>query len=258
MSELDRMLDFARGIMYEAGRLTLGYFYRRLEVIAKSDGSPVTIADREAEALVRKAIEEAFPDHGITGEEWGKKEPRAGCSYTWFIDPIDGTKSFIHGVPLYTNLLGLLREDRSVVGVVNIPALGEQVSAREGGGTTLNGRRVQVSSTSELSESVVLTSDSRDLALSGPSAGWKDLWKGCKFPRSWGDAYGHVLVATGRAEIMLDARAEPYDLAPLPVILREAGGQFFDWSGNETIFGKCGASVNDALAEEVRRALDSD
>jgi histidinol-phosphatase len=255
MAELDRMLDFARATIYEAGRLTLGYFYRNLDVIAKSDGSPVTIADREAEAHIRKAIEAAFPDHGIYGEEWGVKEPKAGCSYTWYIDPIDGTKSFIHGVPLYTNLLGLLREDRSVVGVVNIPAMGEQVSAADGMGATLNGRRVRVSQVARLKEAVVLTSDPRDLVTQGPNDKWKPLWDGCNFPRSWGDAYGHVLVATGRAEIMLDPQAEPYDFAPLPVIVREAGGRFFDWSGKESIFGRSGVSVNAALADQVRKTL---
>lgn len=255
MSELQRYLDAAQEIAWEAGRLTLGWFNRGVEVIDKADGSPVTVADRDAETLVRRAIEARFPDHGIRGEEHGPKEARAGCSYTWYIDPIDGTKSFVHGVPLYSNLLALVRDGKPVVGIIQLPALGEQLAAAEGLGCRLNGRPVRVSQIADLSRAVVLTSDSRDLGISAPTPGWRPLWEGCRFPRSWGDGYGYYLVATGRAEVMLDARAADYDLAPMPVILREAGGAFFDWRGEETFLGGHGAACNAALAEQVRASL---
>ncbi|MBI1291554.1 histidinol phosphate phosphatase [bacterium] len=254
-SELSRFLDFARAAAYEAGRHTLGYFYRSLEVIDKADGSPVTVADREAEQILRAAIEKAFPDHAILGEEFGRKEARNGSPYTWYLDPIDGTKSFIHGVPMYSNLVGLLCEDRSVLGIINLPALGEMISAADGHGCWLNGRRVKVSDESDLSRAVVLTTDQTDLARSGVTNGWKSLVEGARFTRTWGDAYGYALVATGRAEIMLDARAETYDIAALPPILREAGGQFFDWTGRETIFGGNGIATNAALANLVRQRI---
>jgi histidinol phosphatase-like enzyme (inositol monophosphatase family) len=254
-AELARLLDFARSAAYEAGRLTLGYFYRSLEIIDKADGSPVTVADREAELLLRGAIEKAFPDHGILGEEFGTKEARNGSPYTWYLDPIDGTKSFIHGVPMYSNLVGLLREDRSVLGIINLPALGEMVSAAEGHGCWLNGRRVKVSDVPDVSRAVVLTTDQTDLARNGATTGWRSLVEGARFTRTWGDAYGYALVATGRAEIMLDARAETYDVAAIPPILREAGGQFFDWKGRETIFGGNGIGTNAALAELVRERI---
>jgi histidinol-phosphatase len=255
MSELQRILDFARQTVYEAGRLTLGYFYRSVEIIDKSDGSPVTVADREAEMLIRRAIEKAYPDHGIYGEEHGIKEASKGSSYTWFIDPIDGTKSFIHGVPFYSNLLGVMRDAQCVVGIVQIPALGEQVSAAAGLGCWLNGRRVQVSNVAELSRAVLLTTDVRDLEINGVTQGWRTLYDGCKFPRTWGDGYGYYLVATGRGEIMLDARAEPYDVAPMPVIMREAGGHFFDWKGEEAIFGRNGIATNAHLKDQVLAAI---
>lgn len=255
MSELQRILDFARQVTYEAGRLTLGYFYRGVEIIDKDDGSPVTIADREAELLIRRAIEKTFPDHGILGEEHGTKAPSNGSPYTWYIDPIDGTKSFIHGVPLYTNLLGVLRENRSVVGVVQIPALGEQLSAADGLGCHLNGRRVAVSNVEKIERAALMTTDIRDLEINGVNDGWRALYDQCRYPRTWGDAYGYYLVATGRAEIMIDARCAPYDVAPLPVIMREAGGAFFDWTGEETIFGANGAACNAKFVERVKAAL---
>lgn len=255
MAELERFLAFAQNACYEAGRLTLGYFYRSVEIISKADDSPVTIADREAELLVRRAIEKAFPDHGIFGEEHGTKPPAAGCSYTWYIDPIDGTKSFIHGVPLYSTLLALVRDNESVVGVIQLPATGEQVAAAKGLGCTLNGRPARCSTVSDLSKAVVLCSDPRDLETIGKTQGWRSLWAACRYPRSWGDGFGHAMVATGRAEIMLDAGAAPYDVAAMPVIHREAGGGFRDWRGEETIFGGCGVAANGALLEMAVKAL---
>jgi myo-inositol-1(or 4)-monophosphatase len=250
-----RLMDFAAQAMHEAGRLTLGYFQRTLEITDKSDGSPVTIADREAELLLRRLIEVAYPDHAIMGEEYGPKEARNGSPFTWYIDPIDGTKSFIHGVPLYSNLLGLLHEGRSVLGVINLPAMGEMLVAGEGQGAWLNGRRVAVSAVSDLRRAVVLTTDLIDLDRSGVTKGWKPLVEGARFTRTWGDAYGYYLVATGRAEAMIDARVEPYDVAGMPTILREAGGVFSDWTGKETIFGRNGVATNGALNAEVLQAL---
>lgn len=256
MEELERYLDFARGVVYEAGRLTLGYFYRGLEIIDKADGSPVTVADREAETHIRAAIEKAFPDHGIYGEEHGVKEPRNGCAYTWYIDPIDGTKSFIHGVPLYSNLIGLMRDDENVVGMIQLPALGEQLCAAKGLGTRLNGRLVRVSDVADLSRAVMIATDHREMETDAPHPGWRKLWEGCRFNRSWGDAYGYYLVASGRAEIMMDPIVAPYDVAPLPVIMREAGGSFTDWKGKESIQSLNGFAVNAALKDTVYKALE--
>jgi len=252
--EITRFHEFAQDIAYQAGVLTLGYFKRSIEVIAKADDSPVTVADREAEAHIRRAIEAAFPDHGIIGEEWGVKEPKAGCSWRWVIDPIDGTKSFIHGVPLYTTLLGLLREEESVVGVLNVPAQNELISAAPGTGALLNGRRVRVSDTSKLGDAIGLTTDVTHLGRMHDPKLWQPLLDGCKWWRTWGDAYGHFLVASGRAEFMLDAQLAVHDCACLPIIMREAGGAFFDWNGRETVFGGHGISTNGAMR---RLVLDS-
>lgn len=255
MSELQRYLDFALQTAHEAGQLTVGYFRRSLEIIDKADGSPVTIADREAEKLIRAAIEKTFPDHGIYGEEFGTKDPTPGCSYTWFIDPIDGTKSFIHGVPLYTTLLALVREEESVVGIINIPAEGQMMSAAKGMGCRLNGVSVRVSQVSDPARAIWLTSDQYKMEEVSPRGAWRDLYSKVRFTRTWGDAYGYMMVASGRAEFMVDPIVSPYDVAPLPVILREAGGRFFDWKGRETIFGGNGAAANAALAPALEQAL---
>ena len=258
MPELEDFLNFARETAHEAGVLTLGYFARGVEIIEKSDGSPVTVADRSAEELIRQRIEARFPEHGIYGEEFDVKEPASGCSFQWYIDPIDATKSFIHGVPLYSTLCSLVRWDEPVVRIIEIPALGEQLSAAKGRGATLNGRQVRVSETSELARGVVLYTDFQSLRADAPSNNWVGLIEKCRFPRSWGDAYGHFLVATGRAEIMLDPIVNPYDVAPMSVIMPEAGGYFCDWKGKETFEGGNGVSCNAALRPYLNEHFFSD
>lgn len=251
MSETETYLRFAQEIVEEAGRLTLGYFRRRIVVEEKGDGSPVTIADREAEALIRREIERRFPDHGIVGEEHGTKEPRNGSSYRWIIDPIDGTKSFIHGVPMYTSLLGLQREDTNVVGVIGIPALGEQVSAAKGLGCWANGHPARVSATSEIRQAVVLFPEIQRMHWKSPYPGWNELFMACKYCRGWGDGYGYAMVATGRADVMMDTICAPYDIACMPVILEEAGGRFTDWSGAVRIDSGHSVATNGVLHETV-------
>ncbi|MDX1971224.1 MAG: inositol monophosphatase family protein [Candidatus Sumerlaeia bacterium] len=254
-SELQQLLDFARVAAHEGGLSTLGYYKRNVEIIDKEDGTPVTIADRNAEQIIRKMIEEKYPDHGIHGEEFGIKDPRNGSPYQWFIDPIDGTKSFIHGVPFYTTLLGLLRDGECVVGVIECTPLAEQVSAAKGLGATLNGRPTRVSETKDLSKAVVLTTDPRRLYNKSPRQGWQEIWENCAYPRCWGDAYGHLMVATGRADIMLDPISAPYDVSPMPIIMKEAGGAFFNWQGDDSIFKGSGNSLNKHMEPIVRKAL---
>lgn len=256
-SELKELLEFARVLGYEGGRSTLGHYKRAaVEIIDKSDGTPVTIADRNAEQIMRKMIEEKYPDHGIHGEEFGIKDPKNGCSYQWFLDPIDGTKSFIHGVPFYTTLIGLIRGGNEyVVGVIDCPALEEQVSAADGLGCSLNGRPTRVSDKDDLKKSVVLTTDPRRLYNQTPHDGWKSLWEDCDYPRGWGDGYGHLMIASGRAEIMLDPISAPYDISPMPCIMKEAGGAFFDWKGECSIFNGGGISMNKHMEPVVRKAF---
>jgi histidinol phosphatase-like enzyme (inositol monophosphatase family) len=254
-SSVDSLLAFAVEIAYQAGRLTLGHFQTGLAVERKSDDSPVTVADRSAEAFLRKAITERFPDHGIVGEEYGVHE--SSGSLRWILDPIDGTKSFIHGVPLYSNLIGLVDDDlppdRNVlVGVANFPALNETLYAARGEGAYWNGRPACVSSVDRLEDATVLFSDVKGYGKHRPAFDY--LIQHSYIQRTWGDSYGYALVATGRADVMLDPAMHVWDCAPFGVIMAEAGGTFTDWNGVSTISAGESVATNGHLFNAVLRA----
>jgi len=242
--------DFAVETAYLAGRLTLGYFRGETRADFKADNTPVTEADRRAETLIRGRIEKKYPGHAIIGEEYGAS---AGDneSHRWIIDPIDGTKSFIHGVPLYGVLIGLEIEGKVEVGVVYFPALDEMVAAFTGGGCTLNGRSVRVSQVDSLDRATVAFTDAGSFALGNRAEAWERVQKATYFRAGWGDAYGHCLVATGRVELMLDPIMCLWDCAPFPPILSEAGGYFGDWQGTPTIYGNEAMSTTPSLLPEV-------
>jgi histidinol phosphatase-like enzyme (inositol monophosphatase family) len=240
---------FANELAWQAGRLTMRYFQTGVTAELKADQSPVTIADREAERLMREMIEQRYPHHSILGEEEG--ETRPGASFRWILDPIDGTKSFVAGVPLYAVLVGIEREGEPVVGAVALPPLGELISAAQGLGCWCNSRVVRASTTPTLSEALVSTTDVRDMYRHGKGAAFDALSNRARMVRGWGDAYGHVLVATGRADVMLDALMSPWDCAALVPVLTEAGATFTDWQGNRTIYGGDAVSTNGHLFAEV-------
>jgi len=220
-------------------------------VDAKSDGTPVTIADREAETLIRKQLQQEFPQHGLLGEEHGALNP--GAHVQWIVDPIDGTKSFVHGVPLYGVLIGVEVAGEPMVGVAYLPALDDMVVAAKGEGCWWNGHKASVSDTRHMDEAVVLTT-SLGWALDSAS-GFRDLVSEARFSRTWGDCYGHVLVATGRADVMVDPVLARWDAGPLLTILSEAGGRFTDLGGVETVRGGSGVSTNGHLHAHVLSVL---
>ncbi len=251
MAESTRQyLDFAVETAYLAGRLTLGHFQTQIRPDLKEDQTPVTIADRQAEELIRGRIARQYPRHAILGEEYGVKEGE-GSAYRWLIDPIDGTRSFVRGVPLYAVLLGLEIAGQVQVGVAYFPALDEMIAAATGEGCWWNGRRAHVSSVSSLAEAVVTFSDVANFARRGRAEAWKEIEQVANYRAGWGDAYGHCLVATGRAELMLDPVMDPWDCGPFPPILREAGGYFGDWQGNWTIDAGEAMSTTQVLLPEV-------
>jgi myo-inositol-1(or 4)-monophosphatase len=243
-------LDFAAETAWLAGRLTLGYFQGNLQPELKADLSPVTAADRAAEELIRGRIEAAYPGHAIVGEEYGASES-AAASHRWFIDPIDGTRSFVRGVPLYAVLLGLEIEGAIRVGVACFPALGELIAAAEGHGCRWNGRPARVSSVARLRDGLLAHSSAAAFARHGRGPAWERLQAAAGHVAGWSDAYGYLLVATGRAEVMLDAVMNDWDCAPFPVILEEAGGTFGDWQGNRTIYGREALATNGLVLAEV-------
>ena len=249
------LLSVASDAAYLAGRRTLAWFNAEVAVETKADDTPVTRADREAEQVIRERIGRFFPDHSVLGEEAGEA-PGKDPNYKWVIDPIDGTKSFIHGVPMYGVLIGVEVRGRASVGVVYLPATDELIAAADGLGCTWNGRRARVSDVSRLEEATLNTSSITG-ALNRSDA-YETLARTVKINRGWGDCYGYVLVATGRAEVMLDPAINPWDCAPLPPILREAGGRFTTWAGEETIWGPDGVATNGVLHERVLSVLRSE
>ena len=253
-SEFRTLLDFATEAAWQAGRVTLRYYQTGVAVEAKADESPVTIADREAENLLRDLIRRRFPEDGIVGEEWGEIPGRSGRR--WIVDPIDGTKSFIHGVPLYATLVGLEIGEKCVVGAANFPALNEMVCAAQGLGCFWNGRRARVSGVSRLSDALLMTTDIPNIYRAGFGPGYDRASAVARLRRGWGDAYGHAMVATGRAEIMLDPFMEVWDSAALVPILLEAGGTFTDWKGNTTVRGGSAISTNGKVCEELMGLLE--
>jgi histidinol phosphatase-like enzyme (inositol monophosphatase family) len=240
------LLEEAVAMARRAGEFTLGYFRAvGLRVDRKSDGTPVTDADRGAERVLREELARRHPDDGIFGEE---EAEHAGVSgRRWIIDPIDGTKSFTHGIPTFSNLIALEDEDGPAIGVINLPALGETVYAGRGLGCFCNGVPAHVSSRTTLAGSYLSTSGF-DYWDEAPLLAVKR--SGLQM-RTWGDGYGYALVATGRIEAMADPVAALYDLAAMPVIMAEAGGRFTNWSGSARPDGGSGIASNGHIHQAV-------
>jgi histidinol phosphatase-like enzyme (inositol monophosphatase family) len=243
-------MDEAVSLTRMAGDLTLSYFQNRdLRVDQKSDGTPVTEADRGAEALLRRELARRYPGDGVYGEEEAETPSQTGRR--WIIDPVDGTRAFTRGIPLYVNLLALEDEHGIAIGVINMPALGETVYAGRGLGCFSNGTPVSVSRTAELAGAYLSASGFEHW---DDSALLRVKQAGLRL-RTWGDGYGYALVATGRIDAMVDPEVALYDVAPMPVILAEAGGRFSDWSGRLDPAGGNGLATNGAIHEPLLALL---
>ena len=251
-------------IAMAAGAHTLKYFrHPDLKFDAKKDDSPVTIADREAEQLVRQLITEKFPDDTVQGEEFA--EQSGTSDYRWVVDPIDGTKSFICGVPLYSTLLALEHQGQSLGGMIFIPALGEMIAAVTGQGSWTRTadapisdtpwQAAKVSSRTQLAEAVFVTSQVDSFDGREATEAYKRIEKAASITRSWGDGYGYLMVATGRADIMIDPACNAWDVAAIMPVILEAGGKFTDWKGHATARGGDGVGTNGKLHEEVLKHL---
>ena len=246
-------LAVARAAAEQAGRLALQHFGTALTVEYKADRSPVTIADRRAEEALRETLGAAFPADGMLGEELGASDGSSGRR--WIVDPIDGTQSFIRGVPLWGVLVALEDRGECVLGVVGLPALGETLWAVRGGGAFVNGVPARVSRATSLADATLLTSDAGPRHFGEKHAGFQRLLGRVARHRGWGDCYGYALVATGRAEIMLDPLMNPWDAAAVRPIIEEAGGVFCAWDGTPTIHGGSAMAMPAALRDAVLAAL---
>jgi histidinol phosphatase-like enzyme (inositol monophosphatase family) len=249
-------LEVVTAVAKLAGDFAMSHYGKSLAVDIKKDGSPVTAADRGAEQRARAWIEKHFPDDGILGEEFGDVRPEA--RRRWILDPIDGTKSFVRQVPLWGTLVAVAEGEKVLAGCAYFPAIAEVVAAAAGEGCHWNGVRCRVSSTTSIAESTVLVTDDRFAERPDRGAAWNELASKASVARTWGDCYGYLLLATGRAEVMLDDIVAPWDAAALYPIVTEAGGAFMDWRGRDTAFGGDVIATNAALAKPVRDILVRD
>jgi len=249
----DSLLHAVTELATLAGNEALRYFRTGVLVETKGDGSPVTAADRAAETIAREWIRARFPDDGILGEEFGIEKPDA--PRRWVLDPIDGTKSFIHGVPLWGTLVAVVEGEDVLAGAVYVPPTEEIVSAARGHGAWFNGSRTVMSSTASLAKATLLTTDDRFPGRPLRQQRWAQLASGARLVRTWGDCYGYLLLATGRADIMVDDLMNPWDAAAVQVVVEEAGGVFTDFRGQPTAFGGDSIATNRALDTIVRDIL---
>jgi histidinol phosphatase-like enzyme (inositol monophosphatase family) len=253
MTAVATLLDAVAELARTAGSVALEHFRPGITVETKRDGSPVTIADCRAEEVARSWISRRFPSDGIVGEEFGSERPDA--DRRWIVDPIDGTKSFIRGVPLWGTLVAVAEGDHVLAGAAYYPAVNELVAAAAGCGCWWNGLRCTVSTIASVDAATVLTTDARFQGRPGRRAAWERLAARASIARTWGDCYGYLLVATGRAEVMIDNRVSIWDSAAVQPIIVEAGGVFTDWDGTGTAFGQSAIATNSLLATEIRAIL---
>ena len=218
----ERMADAARPVVMRSFRAPA------LAVDAKADDSPVTAADREAEAVMRRMIGETFPDHGIVGEEHGAV--RGEAEWVWVVDPIDGTKSFVTGKPLFGTLIALLHEGRPVIGIIDMPALGERWLGAEGQATTFNGERVRTRACAALG-SAWLSATSPQMFRGRDAEAFERLLGCCRATVYGADCYAYGLIANGTVDIVCEASMQPYDYCALVPVVAGAGGMMTDWNG---------------------------
>lgn len=232
--EQEEFLGFAH-LLADASAGVIRHYYRSgFAVDLKADESPVTVADRLAEQVMRDLIKSHYPGHGILGEEFGEHLP--GARYRWVLDPIDGTKAFVSGTYLFGTLIALLKDGRPALGVINQPILGDFLVGN-GGGAWLNGRPVRTAACSRIEDAILLTTDHWQVYREQNGGAFESLSKRVKRYNNWGDCHGYYLVATGGAHIMGDPIMNPWDLMALVPIIEGAGGRITDWQGGDPVTG---------------------
>jgi histidinol-phosphatase len=237
----------------QAGQLALRYFDSDLLVETKTDQTPVTIADRETETYLRSTLLKAFPNDGFLGEEHGEQPGSSG--FRWIIDPIDGTRNFVRGIPLWATLVALEYKGEQIAGVASVPALGHTYRALRGDGAYRGTRRLHVSGATELREALVLYSSLTWFHPAPIREAFLRLGAQAQLLRGFGDFFGYLLLAQGSAEIMMEHGIHPWDVAAMKVLVEEAGGRFTDWAGNATIHQPDAIASNGRLHEQALALL---
>jgi len=249
---MDRRLEVAISAAKAAGEVALRHFRTDLTVERKADRSPVTVADRECEHRIVEIIRSAFPDHSILGEELGEHR---GDARKWIIDPIDGTKSFIRGIPFFATLIALEEEGEVTTGVIHAPATGELLHAQRGCGAFDAEGPLRVSDKKSLASSMLVFGGASVLRQTGHWGAYERLVDASGRQRGYGDYFGYTFVARGQAEGMIDVDLKPWDLAALKIIVEEAGGRFTDFKGEPTIYGGSAIASNGHVHDEIRSLL---
>ncbi len=253
MNELQELRTFCRQLADESGKIIRGYWRNDVSIETKKDLSPVTIADKKAEELMREMIMKNYPSHGILGEEFGNHNEDS--EYKWVLDPIDGTKSFICGTVTFGTLIALVKNGGPILGVINQPVLNEFLIG-DGVSAELNGKKVNVRQCSNLSEAVLLTTDQLNIEQHRDIKKFDTLVHKVKMYRQWGDCYGYYLVATGYADIMLDPIMNPWDLLALIPVIRGAGGNITDYKGGDPVKGDSIIATSGSIHHEVIEILN--
>jgi len=251
---MDTRLEVAIAAAQAGGALALRYFRTRLTVDYKGDHSPVTRADRECEQRIVEVLRRSFPDYGVIGEEFGADEGSGG-SARWIIDPIDGTKNFIRGIPYFATLIGLEEDGEVTMGVIYAPAVDDLIYAHKGSGAFDRNGRLQVSSVRSMRESMLVFGGLDIFRQVGRWDAFERLVRASGRQRGFGDYFGHTFVARGQAEAMVEVDLKPWDLAAIKIVIEEAGGRFTDFKGNATIYGGDAVASNGLVHDEILRLL---
>ncbi|MBI2543481.1 MAG: inositol-phosphate phosphatase [Candidatus Aenigmarchaeota archaeon] len=244
MKELEVAIKAAK----ESGKILSKYFRTNLKVDRKSDKSPVTIADKESENEIVSIIKESFPEHNFLGEEFSYEKTKS--EFTWIIDPLDGTKCFVHGLPFFGNCIGLEKNGKIVAGVINMPEMGTLAFAEKSGGTFVNGKKVKVSDVGTLEDAYVVFGDVDELFRNNYGNRFLQLLGKCQGHRGYADTLGYILLAQGYVDILIDG-PKPWDVAAAKIIVEEAGGKFTDFEGKSTIYSDHTIATNGKIHKNV-------
>ncbi len=253
MTDEHGIKKFLSHLAEESGKNILKYFRKEINVEMKEDESPVTIADKSTEEILREIIMKEYPEHGILGEEF--ENHNSGAEYTWVLDPIDGTRSFISGAPLFGTLIALLRNGNPEYGMINLPALNECLTGNNKK-AEMNGKEVRIRNCESIDKAVLLATDHLHIHQMRNGEAFDSLVKNVQFYRTWGDCFGYYLLAAGFADIMIDAVVSDWDYLPVMPIMKGAGAVITDYYGNDPIGGEGIIAANKSIHSEVIKALN--
>ena len=251
---MDKVLQVAIDAARAAGEVALRYYAGSFDVVVKPDQSPVTQADRDAEQVIVETLRSAFPEHGFLGEEFGAQ---GNPEVRWIIDPIDGTRNFVRRIPIWAVLIALEERGEVTAGVILNPVTGDLYTARKGQGAFANGARIRVSDVSVLERALVVHASLRLIRREGHWDGFVRLVDATERQRGFGDYLDYVLVAEGKAEVVVEADLKPWDLAPMKLLIEEAGGRLTDFTGKPTIYAGTALATNGRLHDRVVALLNS-